>query len=134
MADETVVYALPNRSTPGSPVCSTPRSATAATAASRSASKTCSFPIRDKGKPPLILHPEECWYCGPCVDDCPLPGAIRLNHPLQQRVRWKRKDSGGHSGYRGTIMSIAHESGQLLRWPYTVRYGSRAQLRLPTCW
>jgi hypothetical protein len=30
------------------------------------------------------------------VDDCPLPGAIRLNHPLQQRVRWKRKDSGGH--------------------------------------
>jgi hypothetical protein len=29
------------------------------------------------------------------VDDCPVPGAIRLNHPLQQRVRWKRK-SGGH--------------------------------------
>jgi hypothetical protein len=24
-----------------------------------------------------------------------VPGAIRLNHPLQQRVRWKRK-SGGH--------------------------------------
>jgi len=44
----------------------------------------------------LILHPDECWYCGPCVDDCPRPGAIRLNHPLQQRVRWKRKDGGGH--------------------------------------
>src|SRR6185369_9300074 len=49
-----------------------------------------------KGSPPLILHPDECWYCGPCVDDCPRPGAIRLNHPLQQRVRWKRKDSGEH--------------------------------------
>jgi NAD-dependent dihydropyrimidine dehydrogenase PreA subunit len=44
----------------------------------------------------VVLHPEECWYCGPCVDDCPLPGAIRLNHPLQQRVRWKRKGGGGH--------------------------------------
>ena len=53
------------------------------------------IPNPRKGGPPLILHPEECWYCGPCVDDCHLPGAIRLNHPLQQRVRWKRKD-GGH--------------------------------------
>jgi hypothetical protein len=42
------------------------------------------------------LYPDECWYGGCCVAHCPQPGAIRLNHPLAQRVRWKRKESGEH--------------------------------------
>lgn len=45
-------------------------------------------------KPPLVLYPDECWFCGTCVEECPVEGAIRLEHPLNQRVAWKRKDTG----------------------------------------
>ncbi len=44
--------------------------------------------------PPLILYPDECWFCGTCVEECPIPGAIRMEHPLNQKVGWKRKDTG----------------------------------------
>ncbi|HLB28266.1 MAG TPA: 4Fe-4S binding protein, partial [Dehalococcoidales bacterium] len=44
--------------------------------------------------PPLVLYPDECWFCGTCVEECPAPGAIRMEHPLNQRVAWKRKDTG----------------------------------------
>ena len=44
--------------------------------------------------PPLVLYPDECWFCGTCVEECPAKGAIRMEHPLNQRVGWKRKDSG----------------------------------------
>ena len=50
----------------------------------------------ERGKPPIIMHPDECWYCGCCVDDCPRPGANKFNHPLMRRVRWKRKDTDEH--------------------------------------
>ena len=43
---------------------------------------------------PIALYPDECWFCGTCVEDCPVPGAIQLEHPLNQRVGWKRKESG----------------------------------------
>ncbi|WP_350340634.1 ferredoxin family protein [Candidatus Solincola tengchongensis] len=32
------------------------------------------FPNPEKGKPPLILYPDECWFCGCCVIYCPAPG------------------------------------------------------------
>jgi NAD-dependent dihydropyrimidine dehydrogenase PreA subunit len=51
-------------------------------------------PNPQKGKPPIVLYPDECWFCGCCVDHCPKTGAIRVNHPLNQRVGWKRKDTG----------------------------------------
>lgn len=54
------------------------------------------IPHPQKGNPPVILFPEECWYCGSCVAYCPKKGAIRLNLPLIQRVRWKRKVTGEH--------------------------------------
>jgi len=54
------------------------------------------IPNPDKGKPPLILYPDECWYGGCCVAHCPMPGAIKFNLPLMQRVRWKRMTTGGH--------------------------------------
>ncbi len=44
--------------------------------------------------PPLILYPDECWFCGTCVEECPAEGAIRMEHPLNQRVIWKRKETG----------------------------------------
>ena len=47
-----------------------------------------------KGEPPIVLYPDECWFCGTCVEDCPVPGAIRMRHPLNQRTGWKRKRTG----------------------------------------
>jgi NAD-dependent dihydropyrimidine dehydrogenase PreA subunit len=47
-----------------------------------------------KGGPPIVLYPDECWFCGTCVEDCPVPGAIQMVFPLNQKVGWKRKDSG----------------------------------------
>jgi NAD-dependent dihydropyrimidine dehydrogenase PreA subunit len=87
------VYALPNVATPGRPVIFTDKC------------KGCNLcvevcpvdvyiPHPEKGKAPIILHPEECWYCGCCVDACNIPGAIKFNWPLQQRGSWKNKVTG----------------------------------------
>lgn len=53
-------------------------------------------PNPDKGKPPIVVFPDECWYCGCCVGECPTPGAITLKYPLYQKivVNWKRKETG----------------------------------------
>ena len=50
-------------------------------------------PNSDEGKPPIVLYPDECWFCGCCVAHCPIPGAIRMEHALNQRVGWKRKET-----------------------------------------
>lgn len=47
-----------------------------------------------KGQPPMLLYPDECWFCACCVEHCPVPGAMRMEHPLNQRVGWKRKETG----------------------------------------
>lgn len=52
------------------------------------------MPSAAKGEPPLLVYPDECWFCGTCVEHCPKPGAIRMEHPLNQRAGWKRKSTG----------------------------------------
>ena len=56
------------------------------------------MPNPEKGKPPIMLYPDECWYDGLCVSNCPLwqKGAITFNLPLDQKVRWKKKATGEH--------------------------------------
>ena len=51
-------------------------------------------PNPDKSKPPIVLYPDECWFCGSCVAHCPCPGAIAMEHPLNQKAGWKRKETG----------------------------------------
>jgi ferredoxin len=51
-------------------------------------------PNPEKGKPPVVLYPDECWFCGCCVGDCPVPGANKLEHPLNLRNNWRRKETG----------------------------------------
>jgi NADPH-dependent glutamate synthase beta subunit-like oxidoreductase len=46
------------------------------------------------GRPPVAMYSDECWFCGVCVKHCPIPGAIRMEYPLNQRVGWKRKETG----------------------------------------
>ena len=49
------------------------------------------IPNSDRGKPPIVIYPGECWYCGCCVMECPEPGAIMLNPLLMNKVEWKEK-------------------------------------------
>jgi len=44
-----------------------------------------------KGRPPVVLYPGECYYCGCCVMDCPQKGAVKLQHPLMNRARFIEK-------------------------------------------
>jgi NAD-dependent dihydropyrimidine dehydrogenase PreA subunit len=48
-----------------------------------------------KGGSPEVVYPGECWYCGCCVAVCPVQGAIKLQHPLMNRVTWKEKNKLG---------------------------------------
>ena len=51
------------------------------------------LPNPEKGKPPVVAYPDECWYCGCCVDACPT-GALAMRLPINQRILFKDKDSG----------------------------------------
>jgi len=51
------------------------------------------LPNQQKGSPPIVRYPDECWYEGCCVDVCPVSGAIRLVHSPANRVNWKLKES-----------------------------------------
>ena len=46
----------------------------------------------EPGKHPVAAYPDECWYCGCCVMECPT-GAISLHHPLMNQTRWVEKAS-----------------------------------------
>ncbi|MDP6345535.1 MAG: ferredoxin family protein [Alphaproteobacteria bacterium] len=92
----TEVLRTPNSPTPGRPVIFNQEKCTGCNICVHFCMEDIFVPAARKGELPIILYPEECWYCGNCVDDCPVPGAIALNHPLMQRVRWKRKATGEH--------------------------------------
>ncbi len=38
----------------------------------------------NKGEHPIIMYPGECYYCGACVMECPVKGALRLQHPMNE--------------------------------------------------
>lgn len=46
------------------------------------------IPNEEKGKPPVVMYPGECYYCGACVMACPVKGAIRMEHPLMNRAKF----------------------------------------------
>jgi len=52
------------------------------------------LPNPEKGKPPIIMYPEECWFAGCCVGACPEEGAIWMEYPINLRMNWKRKETG----------------------------------------
>jgi NAD-dependent dihydropyrimidine dehydrogenase PreA subunit len=51
-------------------------------------------PNPERGQPPLILFPHECWQEGSCVEVCPCEGAIRWIRLPMHRVRCRRKTIG----------------------------------------
>lgn len=46
------------------------------------------LPNPEKGKPPIVAYPGECYYCGACVMTCKMEGAIKLQHPLMNRAKF----------------------------------------------
>jgi NAD-dependent dihydropyrimidine dehydrogenase PreA subunit len=90
------VYATPNMPTPSRPVKFNSDICIGCNECVNTCQMDIFIPNPEKGNPPIILYSEECWYCGCCVIECPKPGAIKLNHPLMQRTRWKRKVTGEH--------------------------------------
>jgi NAD-dependent dihydropyrimidine dehydrogenase PreA subunit len=40
------------------------------------------FSFDKRTKQVSVSYPEECWYCGSCLYDCPAEGAIELELPL----------------------------------------------------
>ena len=93
MTQERLV-ALPNISTPSQPVLFDPEVCNGCNNCVEVCQVDVFIPNPEKRKTPLILHPEECWYCGTCAVDCPCPGAIQFNWPLQARGYWKNKKTG----------------------------------------
>ncbi len=39
----------------------------------------------DRKQAPVVAYPQECWYCGACVVDCP-KGAVSLSLPLPLHI------------------------------------------------
>jgi Na+-translocating ferredoxin:NAD+ oxidoreductase RNF subunit RnfB len=53
------------------------------------------MPNPEAGRPPIVVYPDECWFCGCCVEECPF-GAVTLVPPAKQLVStvWVRKETG----------------------------------------
>jgi len=93
MAKQKVV-ALPNTAAPNSPVTFNEKVCNGCNHCVEVCQVDVYIPNPVKGKQPIILHPDECWYCGCCVNDCPRPGSIKFNWALQHRPFWKNKATG----------------------------------------
>ncbi|MBW1800924.1 MAG: ferredoxin family protein [Deltaproteobacteria bacterium] len=93
---EKNVYMMPNLITPNKPIVIDEKVCNGCNRCVKNCMMDVLYPNPEKGGPPIVLYPDECWYCGCCAMECPLweKGAIKLVHPICQRVRWKRKSSG----------------------------------------
>jgi NAD-dependent dihydropyrimidine dehydrogenase PreA subunit len=88
------VYAFPNRPPNFRPVIIDPDICTGCYECVQSCQADVLLINTVKGKPPIIMYPDECYYCGCCVSDGPVPGAIKFNVPMTGRVRFKNKTTG----------------------------------------
>lgn len=50
----------------------------------------CDVLLKDpeKGRHPIVAYPGECYYCGSCVMECPVKGALKLQHPVMNRSKF----------------------------------------------
>ncbi len=91
--EEKKCYCFPNKPTPGMPLVFDEDKCTGCNRCVRICMMDVMVPNPEKGKSPIIVYPEECWYSGDCVGECPT-GAITLRHPLMSRVHYKNKETG----------------------------------------
>ncbi len=95
---EEKVYAVPNLITPHKPIEINENVCNGCNVCVEHCQMGVLVPSTQKGKPPIVLYPDECWYCGCCVMECSRRhlGAIKMNWPLMLRMRWKDKKTGEH--------------------------------------
>ncbi len=98
---ENKAYMEPNLVTPNKPLVFNENVCDGCNRCVRGCMMDVLYPNPEKGKAPIVLYPDECWYCGCCVMECPIwekaPNKpLTLKHPMMQRVRWKRKVTGEH--------------------------------------
>jgi NAD-dependent dihydropyrimidine dehydrogenase PreA subunit len=91
---ESKAYLVPNPMTPCQVIVIDPELCTGCNDCVEVCRTDVLVPNPEKGKPPIVLYPDECWFGGCCVGHCSVPGAIKMVYPLNQRVGWKRKDTG----------------------------------------
>jgi Na+-translocating ferredoxin:NAD+ oxidoreductase RNF subunit RnfB len=96
---EKKTYMVPNLNTPNKPVSFDESVCIGCNDCVESCRSDVLMPNPEEGKAPIVLYPDECWYCGCCVLACPFfpeEKAIAMNHPLPQRsIGWKRKGVEG---------------------------------------
>jgi NAD-dependent dihydropyrimidine dehydrogenase PreA subunit len=90
---ENNAYAVPNPITPGRVIVIDEALCTGCNTCVDVCRVDVMVPNPENGRPPVVLYPDECWFCGCCASDCP-EGALRVEYPLNQKVGWKRKDTG----------------------------------------
>jgi len=98
---EMKVYAFPNLVTPQQPVQFNEKTCIGCNRCIDMCQMDVLMPNPEKGRPPIVLYPDECWMCGCCVKECPLREreAVVMNWPVLLRMRWKDKKTGEHFRY-----------------------------------
>ncbi|MCL2124725.1 MAG: ferredoxin family protein [Oscillospiraceae bacterium] len=86
-------YLVPNPIAPTQPILIDPDKCTACNKCTVKCRVQTLLPNPEKGKPPVVVYPEECWYCGCCIEECKF-GAMQMRYPINQRLFFKRKDTG----------------------------------------
>lgn len=86
-------YAFPNRPTPGMPVVIDETRCTGCNKCVTICTTDVLVANPEKGKPPIVMYPEECWYAACCVGECP-EECLTMRHPLMMRVHFKNKETG----------------------------------------
>jgi NAD-dependent dihydropyrimidine dehydrogenase PreA subunit len=87
-------YAFPNKSTPSMPIVIDETRCIGCNKCVDICMMDLLVPNPEKGGPPIILYPEECYREGDCVTECPKQGAITFRHPLMNRAHYKDKETG----------------------------------------
>ncbi len=86
-------YLVPNHSGPAAAVCINEDLCIGCNNCANICRIQTILPNPEKRKPPVVAYPDECWYCGCCVEACPT-GALEMRLPINQRVMFKDKENG----------------------------------------
>lgn len=87
-------YAFPNKPTPSMPVIIDETRCVGCNKCVDICMMDILVPNPEKGGPPIVIYPEECYREGDCVTECPVQGAITFRHPLMNRAHYKDKETG----------------------------------------
>ena len=89
---EYKAYITPNPMTPNQCVAINPDLCIACNSCVDVCRSYVMLPNNEKGMPPYVIYPDECWFCGCCITHCPHgeEGAIEIVTPFQMRGSFKR--------------------------------------------